>query len=168
MTKKTLRDIYFEFLKLLEEKKKIIVSSSELANILESDPLMVNILIKALKNSKEIEVIEKGEIYEITPIYRLKDLNKLVESILKTSKSSTKLLKKSDSENKVKIQKQSKPEKFELEKDITKEVKVLLKSNETLHGELVEEDDNILCLDSQKYRYLIYKNSILNFEDSKT
>ncbi len=168
MTKKTLRDTYFEFLKLLEEKKKIIVSSSELANILESNPLMVNILIKALKNSKEIDVIEKGEIFEISPIYRLKDLDKLVENILKTSKSSSKLLKKNDSENKIKIQNESKRDKLKVEKDTTKEVKVLLKSNETLCGELIEEDDDILCLDSQKYRYLIYKNSILNFEDSKT
>ncbi|HIP93539.1 MAG TPA: hypothetical protein EYH39_03925 [Desulfurobacteriaceae bacterium] len=162
MTKKTLRDIYFEFLKLLEEKKKIVVSPSELANILESNPLMVNILIKALKNSKEIEVIEKGEILEITPIYRLKDVEKFVENIFKTSSLNN------ESENKEINQKENQEEKSKDEKNISKEIKVLLKSNETLSGEFVEEDDNILCLDSQKYRYLIYKNSILNFEDNKT
>jgi len=162
MTKKTLRDIYFEFLKLLEEKKKIVVSPSELSNILESNPLMVNILIKALKNSKEIEVIEKGEILEITPIYRLKDVEKFVENIFKTSSLNN------ESENKEINQKENQEEKSKDEKNISKEIKVLLKSNETLSGEFVEEDDNILCLDSQKYRYLIYKNSILNFEDNKT
>jgi len=155
MTKKTLRDIYFEFLKLLEEKKKIVVSPSELANILESNPLMVNILIKALKNSKEIEVIEKGEILEIAPIYRLKN----IETALKVSEASSKLKDDLDSKQK---------EKSQEEKNIAKEIKVLLKSNETLCGEFVEEDDNILCLDSQKYRYIVYKDSILNLEDNKT
>jgi len=162
MTKKTLRDTYFDFLKLLEERKKIVVSPSELANILESNPLMVNILIKALKNLKEIEVIEKGEILEITPIYRLKDVKEFVENIFKTSNL------KDEFENKEKLQKESQNEKSKEKKDTSKEVRVLLKSNETLCGEFVEEDDSILCLDSQKYRYLIYKNSILNFEDNKT
>ena len=163
ITKKTLRDVYFDFVKLLEEKQKIVVSSEELSNILDTTPLVVNILIKALKNSKEISLIEKGDIYEISPIYRIKDFDKVLKDILKSSKE------EKDSKEKEIISEDSKVETSQTEKSVKlkKEnlVKFKLKNNEVLQGEFIEEDEKIVCLDSQKYRYLIYKDNILEREN---
>ncbi len=163
ITKKTLRDVYFDFVKLLEEKQKIVVSSEELSNILDTTPLVVNILIKALKNSKEISLIEKGDIYEISPIYRIKDFDKVLKDILKSSKE------EKDSKEKEIISENSKVETSQTEKSVKlkKEnlVKFKLKNNEVLQGEFIEEDEKIVCLDSQKYRYLIYKDNILEREN---
>ncbi len=163
ITKKTLRDVYFDFVKLLEEKQKIVVSSEELSNILDTTPLVVNILIKALKNSKEISLIEKGDIYEISPIYRIKDFDKVLKDILKSSKE------EKDSKEKEIISENSKVEPSQTEKSVKlkKEnlVKFKLKNNEVLQGEFIEEDEKIVCLDSQKYRYLIYKDNILEREN---